>query len=104
MGNVRVVQARQHLGLALETRHPLGILCELVRQHLECDLTPELFVLGAPHFAHPADAEGVDHAVVGKTHSRFDAHAITPQCTSAVLNPTRSIRSWNLGSSSCPGM
>jgi hypothetical protein len=102
--DVGVVEARQHLRFALEARHAFGILGELAREHLERHLAAQLFILGAPHLAHPADAEGIDHAVVGKTHSRFDAHPVTPQCRYVVSNPTRSMSFWNLGSSSLPGM
>ncbi len=69
MRDVRMIQRRQHLRLALEPRQPLRVLRELLGQHLERDLAPEPGVLGAPHLAHAARAERGGHAVVGESVS-----------------------------------
>ena len=99
-----MVQARENLRLPLEPRHPIGILGEFIGQYLQRHLASELFILGAPHLAHPADAKGINHAVVGKGHSRFDAHSDSPLCTPEAVKPVRFIRVWNRGSFSSPGM
>ena len=57
VGDVGVVEARQHPRLALEPRHSLCILGECLRQHLQRHLTAELGVGRPPHLAHAAGAE-----------------------------------------------
>ena len=52
-------------------RHRLG-------QHLQCNLAPELRVLGLPDHAHPALADLLDQAVVEQLLSGLDVHAHTP--------------------------
>jgi len=75
-----MIQARQHLRLALESRHPLGIFSELIRQHLERHLATELGVFRAPHLAHPASAKLVGDTVV---QQRRADHLRVPQWRSS---------------------
>ena len=44
-------------GLDLEPPHPLGVLREVRRQHLDRDLAPELGIEGPVNLTHPACAQ-----------------------------------------------
>ena len=55
--DVRVVQRRQDLRLALEPRQPLRVLRHRLRQHLDRDVAVELRVPRPVHLSHPARAE-----------------------------------------------
>ncbi len=81
MRDVRVVETRQHLRLALESREAVGILGDIRRQHLERDLAAELLVLGAPDLAHPAGAELAGDAVVreGRADHRLSKSRLCAQ-------------------------
>ena len=63
-GDVGVGQRRQNPGLALETREPLRVLGETVREHLEGHVAAELGVFRTPHLPHPALAQFRSHLVV----------------------------------------
>ena len=71
--DVRVVERRQHLGLALETGVALGVGVEVLGQQLESHLAAEPRVGRAPHLAHPAGAEGAHHLVGPYLRTRFHA-------------------------------
>ena len=49
-----MIERRQHLRLAGETLHALGILCKPLGEHLECYLAAELCILGPIDLTHPA--------------------------------------------------
>jgi hypothetical protein len=51
LGNIRVIERGQDLGLALETSQPVGVRDESRRQHLECDFAFERRVGGPIHLA-----------------------------------------------------
>ena len=55
--DVRMVERREHLRLAFESRQPLGIVGEQVGQDLERDLAAQLGVAGAVDLAHAARAK-----------------------------------------------
>src|SRR5687767_3590742 len=61
-----MIERRQHARLALESRPPLGIRPEHPGQDLDCDIAPQLGVVGTEHFAHATgsqqrlDAVGTD--------------------------------------------
>jgi len=55
--NIRVVEARQDLCFAFESREPVGVSRNIGRQQLEGDLATELGVFGQPHLTHPALTE-----------------------------------------------
>ena len=63
VGDVRVIERREQLGLALEARQALGVRRERGRQHLDRHVAVELRVGGAIHLAHPARAERRDDLV-----------------------------------------
>jgi len=48
-----MIELREYLGLALKPCHPLGILCQGVRQNLDRAVAVQLGISGAPDFAHP---------------------------------------------------
>jgi hypothetical protein len=52
-----MVQRRQHLRLASETRHAVGIVGEGLGQDLDGDVAVEPGVGCAPDFTHASDAE-----------------------------------------------
>jgi len=56
-GDIRMVQRRQHLRLAREARHAVGILGEHIGQNLDGDVAIEFRVSGAPDLAHAAFAQ-----------------------------------------------
>src|SRR4029453_647497 len=61
--DIRMVEGREELGLALEPRDPVGIEREWLGQDLESDLTIELRVVGAIHLTHAAPANQGHDAV-----------------------------------------
>jgi hypothetical protein len=61
-----MVQTRQDLRLALESREAVGILGDIRRQDLERDLATELLIVGPPDFPHPAGAEGSADPILGE--------------------------------------
>ncbi len=93
-GDVRVVEGCQHLGLALEPRHALGIAGKLRRQDLDRDVPIQPRVPRAVDLPHAALAEGrgdlevadglADHAAIirpphpgcGENHRRPVARRI----------------------------
>ena len=104
--NVRVIQGGQNLRLAFETRHPLGVLGKLFRQHLEGNLAAELFVLGAPHLAHPTLAELVDDPKIREgraDHLGLPASGVRPAGLSG-HNPNQGLRHPSPTLGNCPVM
>ncbi len=65
-GDVRVVERRQHLGLALEPGEALGVGGERLGQHLDRHLAVEPGVGGPVHLAHAALAQLGGDREVGK--------------------------------------
>ena len=63
MRDVRVIQRREHLCLALESGQPLRVGHEGVGQHFEGIVAFERQVACTPDLAHPAFAEDGDHLV-----------------------------------------
>ena len=56
-GDVRMIQRRERLRLALEPRQAFGVGGERVRQDLDRDLAAERRVRRPIHLAHPAFAD-----------------------------------------------
>ena len=56
--DVRVIQRREHLRLALEPREPVRIGRERLGQHLDRDVAVQPRVARAIDLAHPAGADG----------------------------------------------
>ena len=61
--DVRMVERREQPRFALEAGQPVGIRGEGTRQNLQGDVTIQLAVSGAIHFAHAAGAELRQHFV-----------------------------------------
>jgi hypothetical protein len=59
-----MIQGGQHPGLALESRQPLGVFRQAIREHLDGYLAAELGVGCAIHHAHAAGAELLLNSVV----------------------------------------
>ena len=69
-GDVRMAQARQQLGLALEARQPLRVEGEEFGQRLDGDVAPQPRVAGAVHHPHAAGAGGADDLIGADLGSR----------------------------------
>ena len=67
LGDVRMVEGREHFGFALESRQPLGVARQLRRQHLERHFAFQPGVPGPIDFAHPACAKQRDDFVRAQT-------------------------------------
>ena len=85
--DVRVIQGREDLRLALEPRQPLGVLGHRLRQDLDRDLAVELGVPRPVHLSHPARAERRQDLVGAELRSRGETHR-RPSAT------YRSLRVW----------
>jgi hypothetical protein len=72
--DVRVVQRRQHLGFALESRHPRGVADELIRQHLEGHRALEAAVRRTIDVAHAALPNQGGHFVGTNVVAEGDGH------------------------------
>jgi hypothetical protein len=59
--DVRMIERREDLGLALKAGDAFRIACEGVGQHLDRDVTLQPRVAGAVHLAHPAGAEKAEN-------------------------------------------
>jgi hypothetical protein len=74
MRDVRMIERRKRLGLALEPGKALGIFGKQLGQNLEGDIAPEPGVVSTINFAHTASADSTDNGVGaeasagGKTH------------------------------------
>jgi hypothetical protein len=55
-GDVRMVQRGEGSCLTSEASQPFLVLCYSFRQNLDGDVSPEVRVRGAIHFAHASDA------------------------------------------------
>jgi len=75
--DVGVVEARQHLRFPFEARETLRVGCEVRRQHLERHLAPQLLIGRAPHLAHPARTERLEHLVTAEPVAARQAHELT---------------------------
>ena len=73
-GDVRVVQRRERLGLALETPQPLVVLGEVLGQHFDRNIALEARVFGAIDLAHPSGPEGTEDLVEGKGLASGEGH------------------------------
>ncbi len=62
-GNVRMIQGREDVRLALEAGTPIGVARDRVRQNLESHLALQLQVAGAIDLAHPARPERCQNLV-----------------------------------------
>ena len=70
----RVVDGREHPGLALEARHAAGIRGGVVGQDLDRDVPAELPVARAVHHAHSPRAEHVEDLVGPEAETGLERH------------------------------
>ncbi len=61
-----MIERRQHTRFALESRQPLGVRRERVRQDLDRHIAPEARVVRAVHLAHAAGTQRRNHGVVAQ--------------------------------------
>ena len=66
-GDVRMIQRREGLGFARETRQSVGVGGERVGQHLDRDVAIQLRVARPIHLAHAAGPKGGQDFVRAKT-------------------------------------
>jgi len=64
--DVRVVELRHRLGFALESSETIGILCDILMQHLDRHVAIETLVVRPVHHPHPTGADLLDDAVVAE--------------------------------------
>ena len=83
--DVRVIELGDGLGLALETREPIGVGGHRLRQHLDRHIAIEPLVVRAVDHAHPALADLLDDAVVAEGGAD---HFVPPAgCTPGISTP-----------------
>ena len=73
-GDVRMIQRRERLRFALETRQAIGIVGERVRQNLDRDLASQLRVARAIHLAHAAGTEYRDDLIRAEARAEGQGH------------------------------
>ena len=61
---MRMIQLRDHSRLTFEELLPLGILCEILRQHLESHQSIQASVSRFVHLAHAAGAQPTEDLVM----------------------------------------
>ena len=70
LSNIRVIQRREHLRFALESREPVWVRGKRRRQDLQRDIAIERRIARTIDLAHPARAEGADDFI--RTEMRSD--------------------------------
>ena len=75
-GDVRMVQRREHLRLALEARHALGVVGERLGQDFDRDVAAELGVVRAVDLAHATRADGSEDFVGSQLSPRGKSHGV----------------------------
>jgi hypothetical protein len=66
-----MVERREQFRLPLETRQPIRILCERVRQDFDRNVALQPGITSAIHFPHPASTNGREN-LVGANASASD--------------------------------
>ncbi len=74
--DVRVIERRERLCLALEPRQPFRVAREDVRQHFERDIAIQAGVARAKDLAHATSADGVEHLVRAEPGASCDRHRL----------------------------
>ena len=74
LGDVRMVQRREHFGFALKPREPFGILRERIGQDLQRHLALQLRIPRPIHVAHAARAEGGEDLEDAKACAGRESH------------------------------
>ena len=89
LGDVRMIQRREQLRLALEARQPFGIAREQIRQHFDRDVAIEPRVGRAIDLALTARAEEGLNLVTTETGAVFDWHENSRLYASLSVGPDR---------------
>lgn len=80
--DMRMVQRRERVGLALESREPFAVIRERIRKNFECNVAIKSSVARTVHLPHAADAERAGDLELtyarpgGETHERIIAARI----------------------------
>ena len=74
--DVRMVERRKHLRLALESRDAIGVGGEEIGQNLDRDVAVQPRIARPIHFAHSAGANGGEDFVRAETRAGFKGHAL----------------------------
>ena len=72
--DIRMVEGRDDLSLALESAEPRCVACELVGENLQCNITLEVEIAGAIHLAHPARTDRTEDFEVADPKAEPDRH------------------------------
>ena len=73
--DVRMTQRRRRARLELKARHGIAIGGDIFRKQLDGDVALQPRIARAPHFSHPARAEGRDEFIRTDLRSGLDSHA-----------------------------
>jgi hypothetical protein len=74
--HIAVIERARGASFLQEAPHPLGIVREIGKQHLDCDVSAEPFVTRAPHFAHPSRSQQLIDSVRAKTITSAKARPV----------------------------
>ena len=91
-GDVRVVQRRQHLGFAPETRQPIGISGDRRGKNLDRDSPFQPAVGGLIDLAHSADADLANHLVGAEAGTRGEHRGEYTRLQAGRYSPSREKR------------
>ena len=78
VGDVRMIEGGEQLGLALKTGEPFAVLRQLGGEHLDGHVAVELRVPCTVHLAHPTGADGRGDLVRPEADARRKAHGSQP--------------------------
>jgi hypothetical protein len=87
VSSVRVIERREHLRLAAETRQAIRIVCDGREQHFDRDVAIQLRVPRAIHLAHPAGAKRRDDFVRTEMNSTDQRHLFCGHLCLQLLDP-----------------
>ena len=85
VGDVRVIQGGEDLGLTLEPGDPFGISCERLGEDLDRHVPIELPIAGAVDLTHAARAEGSLNLVRPEPSASSQGHSVV---ASAIIHRT----------------
>ena len=88
--DVGVRERRDRLGFGLEARQRVGVVDEVLRQHLDRDVALEPRIARAVHLAHPAGAERRQDLVRAEALAGSERHEapFRPSCASPGARPS----------------
>ena len=92
LGDVRVIEGREHLRFAAEARHAVGIVRHRGKQDLDRDVAIQLRVAGPVDLAHAACPERRFNLVRADASSSGQGHAAVP-CMMDVTDRRRQTQS-----------